>query len=178
MDKGIARLERRKSSDLWVAHFAVRTPLLLIRGMGKFGCFAVIAVMVGSQGFGCLSCCGRGAADSSCHESSPRVASETLPSPQAASVGHRCCKPSGEDKGQVLGAPASTPIGRKDGCRLMGHWYHPAVLPHAVGIAIQPPLPGGQTPPHASTSRRLPIPSGYSVPDRGSTYLRCCAFLI
>lgn len=141
---------------------------------------AAAALVLWLAGVGCFFGCEMGvvsAAEAEAVESSPRAArADSCP----AFSGHDCCRESkaggGTDAAPTAGQiPGRAP--RTDCCPLKGQSADPA---RKSGVADAPLAEAG-TPlkltPHADTRPRL-TPHLPRVPDRGSTHLRCCVFLI
>jgi hypothetical protein len=172
-----ARPGRRRISRANAGRLITGLVLLLKNSKGKLGCLAVVTLMLWSEGFGRLPCCASEAEDLACHNSSRRAASVAALSSEASCAEHSCCKQLDEARGMIFRAGARIPAGMKTCCQLKGGRFGPAALPQSVCI-VQPSIGGGQTLSLSVGLNVLPLLLRTSVPDRGSTYLRCCVLLI
>jgi hypothetical protein len=172
----MASLQRIKKAIAIVSRDLTRSAYLK-----KMGCFLALALMLWSIGVGCVVCCASYSSDSCCvsqvdisHPSLPFVSA----TPKAYSEKHSCCKKPGYSQGKSVEEATSHPMDLGPCCLSDSGANGPAPLPHilrdseiSLGIAEQPVL-------FESGFQSLLLHTRAPVPDRGSTYLRCCVLLI
>jgi hypothetical protein len=137
------------------------------------GRLAALTLVLWLAGVGCVIGCEMNISAAPVVKSEASViAKESCP----AFSGHDCCRES-EDNGT---ASAGTIPARKDGascCPLAGQTADPARKASFPDAPLAVTGNGLLFTPNVKTSLTLPL-KGPQIADRGSTYLRCCVFLI
>jgi hypothetical protein len=152
---------------------AVSEPKLTARLIGRR--VAAAALVLWLAGVGCFFGCEMGVVSAAkADEQAAAAQGDSCP----AFAGHDCCHKAKAESGGGPNAgrtPARTP--RTDCCPLKAQSADPArkastthASPAEAGTPLRPA-------PHANTPARLAA-HRQRVPDRGSTHLRCCVFLI
>ena len=133
---------------------------------------AALALVLWLAGVGCIIGCEMNAA--AAHKEEAQTASEGEES-CSVSAGHDCCTEDGGDGATNVGLPQHTT--NVSCCPPVGLSADPA---RKISTKDVPLAVAGSGLPFAPDSRTsTPLPSyRLRVPDRGSTHLRCCVFLI
>ena len=152
----------------------VGMPRPVISRKGVVSSLAALCFVLSSVGIGRTLCCPGRPADMSCSEAVVAEATATA----VSRAGHACCDARGEGRKLNRGAVATAPANVGTCCWSMGHIHGPAILPKSTGFIIQSLISNRQTVPITNLTRILSPAIGYAVPDRGSTNLRDCVFLI
>jgi hypothetical protein len=99
-------------------------------------------------------------------------------SSEECSSEHSCCSQNDESTDSALTKVTSNQMGAGRCCMLAGEVDTPAVLPESMGGRAS--LLSEGEPPIAPNTYLRParICNQSSIPDRGGTYLQCCALLI
>jgi hypothetical protein len=131
----------------------------------KAGMLALVFILLWSSGISCALCCANEAPDGGSQAE------------RASASRHACCKPATSKARAAFTLTASATA--TTSCCLMGkHASGPAVLPqtvkHPASVApiIQSPVE------HSADLRLSPVTINAPPLNKGSTYLRGCAFLI
>jgi hypothetical protein len=134
---------------------------------------AIILLALWSGGVGCLWCCASDLPKRGCDERSAAKAHHSQP---ACATRRRCCEPTESNRrAAIKEAPTSAAA---HCCPIGAHASGPAIFPSSSSrqalalVAIAPSLPVAKA---ADTPRFV---SDTQPANKGSTYLRCCVFLI
>jgi hypothetical protein len=134
---------------------------------------AIILLALWSGGVGCLWCCASDLPKECCDK---RGAATVHNLPQACSAHRRCCEPTESNQRAAINQAPSTAAAHC--CPIGAHTSGPAAFPpsqqlEALALTIS------QSPaPVALTLDAPPFIFHPPPANKGSTYLRCCVFLI
>ena len=155
---------------------AVTEPKLKASGIVRR--LAAGALVLWMAGVGCFFGCEMGVVSAAAGADEREAVEQTESCP--AFAGRDCCHKAKAEGGEVNGATARRTPGhapRTDCCPLKGQAADPA---RKVGVADAHLAEAGiplKFNPHTNIHARLTL-HRLRVPDRGSTHLRCCVFLI
>jgi hypothetical protein len=141
----------------------------LSSGLKQISCLAVVLLTLWLNGFGCVLCCSTGLGDHCC-------SSEQSTCSPSSETEDDCCE---SEKKQYDSTEAYISKLPDVGCSLLPSQAPTEFRRLNATSLVSAVLPVTHFLPQLETSERTPVSAISSLPaNRGSTYLRCCTFLI